>query len=179
MGFYGGAIPIGLLYVVTVLLANMFGMTFIGPVSVGTLIFGAVFTLRDRLHALGRPVVYRCIGIAVVGSGIIAMLGGAEWRVVVASVVALALNEAADTEIFEALSARPWAARVAASNAVSIPLDTILFNVIAFLGVLPLSFLAALSVVDIGLKAATSALVALWRVPRSSIAPEKIDATRP
>ena len=56
------------------------------------------------------------------------------WRVFIASFLAIVIAESADTEIFHHYRERSWIVRVTRSNAVSIPLDSILFNLIAFAG---------------------------------------------
>jgi uncharacterized integral membrane protein (TIGR00697 family) len=56
------------------------------------------------------------------------------WRVFLASFLAIVIAEAADTEIFHLYRNRSWISRVTRSNAVSIPVDSILFNLIAFAG---------------------------------------------
>jgi uncharacterized PurR-regulated membrane protein YhhQ (DUF165 family) len=152
------------LYILAILVANVTAAWFIGPVAVGTLFFGTVFTLRDRLHLrYGRGGVYWCVAAASIGTAAIALYGGASWRILAASLVALIIGESADTEIFQALHRRSWLVRVAASNSVSVPLDTIIFNMIAFYGDLPLSFLVALSLADMAIKALSSGIIALWR----------------
>jgi len=131
-------------------------------VSVGTLIFGVTFTQRDRMHARGRPFVYTVIAISAVlnlimlvsfsfvwGSAVTrffderewgwlaeasAMLQANGWRVFLASFLAILIAESADTEVFHLHRDRPWLTRVFRSNAVSIPIDSILFNLIAFAG---------------------------------------------
>lgn len=161
-------------YIAVIIAANITATWFVGPIAIGTLLFGAIFTLRDRLHAHGRRVVYSAICASAIGSAIVALVGGAEWRVIVASVVALVLSEATDTEIYHR-TAGAWLRRVAWSNAAAIPLDTALFNAIAFWGVLPLSFLVSVFAADIVIKVVTSGVIA-WFL-NSSIAPAAIHAT--
>lgn len=131
-------------------------------VSVGTLVFGITFTQRDRMHSRGRPFVYAVIGISAVlnlimlvsfsylwGAWVIDWLEGREWdwlassasmlqangwRVFLASFLAIVIAESADTEVFHYYRDRSWMTRVFRSNAVSIPVDSILFNLIAFAG---------------------------------------------
>lgn len=131
-------------------------------VSVGTLIFGITFTQRDRLHAHGRRFVYIAIGISALlnfimlttysfvwGQWLIdlfaergwtwlhesaAMLKDNGWRVFIASFLAIVVAESTDTEVFHFYRERSWLSRVYRSNAVSIPVDSVLFNVIAFAG---------------------------------------------
>ena len=155
------------LYVLAVLLANLTLNHFIalpvfGLLSVGTLFFGAVFTLRDRLHDFGLTAVYRAIVLALIvnayvgwlmmsnepnwltslinGSGLSAWLpvqsSDDRWRFIVASFIAILISELTDTAIFQKLMRKTWLYRALSSNAVSIPLDTFLFNVMAFYGIM-------------------------------------------
>jgi uncharacterized integral membrane protein (TIGR00697 family) len=131
-------------------------------VSVGTLVFGLTFTQRDRMHSLGRPFVYKVIFLSAVlnlimltslsyvwGGSLLAFLEARElnwfaealgmlmengWRVFLASFLAIVFAETTDTEIFHYYRDRTWIGRVVRSNAVSIPVDSILFNLIAFAG---------------------------------------------
>lgn len=103
-------------------------------VNVGTLFFGITFTQRDRLHRFGRAVVYRAIAAAAVANVVAAWSVGTPWRYVAVSFLVILVAEAADTEVYQRLIHRRWFARVAGSNAVSAPLDTVLFTVLAFAG---------------------------------------------
>ncbi len=131
-------------------------------VSVGTLVFGLTFTQRDRMHRKGRPFVYKVIFISAVLNLLMltslryvwgaplsalfdrhelhwfaqstAMLADSGWRVFLASFIAIILAESADTEVFHFYRDRSWIGRVVRSNAVSIPIDSLLFNLIAFAG---------------------------------------------
>lgn len=131
-------------------------------VSVGTLIFGLTFTQRDRMHRLGRPFVYKVIALsAVLSLGLLIsfrylwggwvvdacavrgwtwlaesaqMLKESGWRVFAASFLAILIAESADTEVFHRYRERSFLVRVIRSNAVSIPMDSLIFNVIAFAG---------------------------------------------
>jgi len=131
-------------------------------VSVGTLVFGITFTQRDRMHAKGRRFVYAVIAISAVlnllmlmsyryiwGDWVIQqfskaglewlrvsaeMLMDNGWRVFLASFLAIIIAESADTEIFHLYRDRSWLGRVLRSNSVSIPVDSLLFNLIAFGG---------------------------------------------
>lgn len=158
-------------YILAVLLANLTATLFlpfeIAPgtgilVSVGTLVFGLTFTQRDRMHAMGRPFVYKVILLSAVlnlilltslrylwGEALLAWLEQRElewfeeatamlmengWRVFLASFLAIVIAEGTDTEIFHHYRQHSWITRVIRSNAVSIPVDSILFNLIAFAG---------------------------------------------
>ena len=132
-------------------------------VDMGTFIYPITFTLRDVVHkALGRraarTLVLTAAGVnlfmalylqwaakapadasyALAGefSAVLAPL----WRITVASIIAEVVSELADTEVYHWFVTRvttghQWA-RVAVSNAVSVPIDNVLFCVLAF-GAIP------------------------------------------
>lgn len=103
-------------------------------VNVGTLFFGITFTQRDRVHRFGRRAVYAMIFGAAVANVLLAASLGTPLRYVAVSFLSIVLAETADTEIYQRLLRRRWLTRVAASNAVSAPLDTVIFTVLAFWG---------------------------------------------
>lgn len=94
-------------------------------------------------------------------------------RIILASFIAIVLAEAADTEIYQRLLQHSWLARVAASNAVSIPLDTLLFSTIAFAGVPDAPSLAQIVVGDLIFKGAISMAFALWKTRANSPPPAR------
>lgn len=156
------------IYIVAVLVANYTATWFIplpifGMVSFGTLVFGITFTQRDRVHRFGRKRVYMMIFIAAVGMVLESLFLGVEWRIILASFIAIILSETADTEVYQKLIKKSWMHRVIGSNLVSIPLDSILFNVIAFYGVFAPGMLVAIIFGEIVSKFATGSIVALWR----------------
>jgi queuosine precursor transporter len=157
-----------LIYIAATLASNYMAAWFVplpifGLVSIGTLTFGVTFTQRDKVHHFGRRAVYAMILAAAVLNVLESVFLGVSWRVILASFTAIILAEAADTEVYQRLMARPWLQRVAGSNAVSIPLDTILFTSIAFAGVFPLAMLISIMFGDIIVKAVISGLVAFRR----------------
>jgi hypothetical protein len=87
------------------------------------------------------------------------------WRIIAASFTAIVLSETADTEVYQQLIERSWLQRVTGSNLVSIPMDSLLFNVIAFAGLpdFPPLMLAQIIFGEIVTKFATGAGAALWR----------------
>jgi len=156
------------IYIIAVLIANYTATWFIplpifGMVSVGTLVFGITFTQRDRVHRYGRKSVYLMILIAAVGMALESLFLEVEWRIISASFIAIVLSETADTEIYQKLIKKSWMKRVIGSNLVSIPLDSILFNVIAFYGVFAPGMLIAIIFGEIVAKFATGFIAALWR----------------
>jgi queuosine precursor transporter len=161
-----------------------------GQVAVGTLIFGLTFTQRDRMHHMGRPFVYKVILISALlstvlllsvsygwGRSVAAFLSGLGWgwageslemladsgpRVLVASFIAIFLSEAANTEVYHRFRHRTWLTRVTRSNAVAIPLDSALFNLIAFAGVFEWSLIAQIVFGEIIVKFAVGGSYALF-----------------
>ena len=128
-------------------------------VDMGTFIYPITFTLRDVVHkVLGKRnaqlliicaafinlfMVFYLTWAASVASDP-SSFGGAEfslifaplWRIVVASIIAEVVSELMDTEVYHwfvtrITRERQWL-RVLVSNAVSVPIDNILFAVIAF-----------------------------------------------
>lgn len=164
-----------------------------GQVAVGTLIFGLTFTQRDRLHRFGRPVVYRMIGLAAVltlllllsykflwGQGLVLWLEARGWlwlaegmrilregtlRVIIASITALVLAESVDTEVFHRARQRSWLLRVLRSNAVSIPVDSLVFNLIAFAGIFPWGLWWGIVFGEVVVKSLVATLYALGWIP--------------
>ena len=126
-------------YIVCTLLANYTFDSFIplkgyGLINVGTLFFGITFTQRDRIHQYGRRCVYAMIFTAAVANIITALSLETPLRYVFVGFAAILLSEAADTEVYQRFIDKSWWTRVATSNAVSIPIDTVLFTVLAFYG---------------------------------------------
>jgi len=142
-------------------LVDLFGKAIDG----GTLIYPITFTLRDLIHkAAGKKVARALIGAAaainlamaglfwlvselplVADSGatseLFADVLGPVWRIVLASILAEVVGELIDTEVYSAWVKRfgpdkQWG-RVLVSNAAALPVDSVLFALIAFAGVVP------------------------------------------
>lgn len=155
-----------LIYIAAVIAANYTATVFIpfpvfGAVSVGTMIFGVTFTQRDRVHRMGRKVVYGMIVAAAILNAALSLFGEIPARIIIASFVSIVLAETADTEVYQKYLADRWMFRVLKSNAVSIPLDSLLFNIIAFWGVFPALQVAGLVFGEIVTKSIVSVLVAV------------------
>ena len=132
-------------------------------VDLGTFIYPITFTLRDVVHkALGRRAARTLVVTAAVvnlfRAGYLQWAAkapshpsyalGAEfeavlaplWRIAVASIIAEVISELVDTEVYHwfvrRVTTRHQWARVAVSNAVSVPIDNVLFALCAF-GSLP------------------------------------------
>jgi uncharacterized PurR-regulated membrane protein YhhQ (DUF165 family) len=139
-------ILITIAYVVIVAVSNLLVDKFIdlgafGLLSAGTITFGITFTIRDLAHqasvraGLGRRPVFLMIGIAAVVNVCVAMATETPARFLAASFLAILISEVIDTEIYHRLRTRSWLVRVLSSNAVSVPLDSSIFTIVAFLGV--------------------------------------------
>jgi len=166
-----------IIYIVAVLAANLTATWFLplpgfGQVAVGTFIFGFTFTQRDRMHARGRKFVYAVIALAAGLSAILSAAGQVPPRIILASVIAIVLAETADTEIYQRLLAKSWWHRVLTSNAVSIPLDSLFFNLVAFLGVFDARMLVSLIVGEIVVKFLVGAVAAIWRGREHAVKPK-------
>ena len=133
-------------YVAVVAVSNLLVDKFIdlgafGLLSAGTITFGITFTIRDLAHqasvraGLGRRPVFLMIGIAAVVNVFVAMATVTPARFLAASFLAILISEVIDTEIYHRLRSRSWLVRVLSSNAVSVPLDSSIFTIVAFLGV--------------------------------------------
>jgi hypothetical protein len=135
-------------------------------IDAGTFVYPFTFTLRDLVHKTigkrgARALILSAAVINVVMAGMfwfvaqlpadqtvgpqtefIAVLAPV-WRIVFASIVAEVVAELIDTETYslwvERVTTRYQWARVLASNAVSVPLDSLIFSWGAFGGVLPVA----------------------------------------
>ena len=132
-------------------------------VDMGTFIYPITFTLRDVVHkALGkraaRALVMTAAAVNVfmalylqwaarVPSDVSFELGAQFeavlaplWRITIASILAEVVSELVDTEVYHwfvrRVTTRHQWARVAVSNGVSVPIDNLIFVVVAF-GALP------------------------------------------
>lgn len=160
-----------LIYILATLGANYTAAWFIpfpvfGQVAVGTFIFGITFTQRDKLHSAGRKWVYITIAAAAFANVLMSALLVVPLRIILASFLAIVLAETADTEIYQKLLRYPWLLRVAGSNAVSVPLDTLLFSLVAFGGVLSSGEMLSLLFGETVTKYAIGIVFALWREGR-------------
>lgn len=162
-------------------IAVVFGLS----LDAGTFIYPITFTLRDLVHKrLGkraaRLVVILAGGINLFMAAFFAFCAwlpgdpawglarefssvlGPVWRIVIASIVAEVAAEMVDTEVYHLWVTRvtrrhQWA-RVLMSNAVSVPLDSLIFCWIAFGGVLPAATVWSIVVANLIVKAAVTVL---------------------
>lgn len=146
-------------YVAIVAVSNLLVDKFIdlgafGLLSAGTITFGITFTIRDLAHqasvraGLGRKPVFLMIGIAALVNVLVAMATDTPARFLVASFLAILISEGIDTEIYHRLRSRSWLVRVLSSNAVSVPLDSSIFTIVAFFGVAGYDAITMLQIVQ-------------------------------
>lgn len=152
-------------------------------IDAGTFVYPFTFTLRDLVHKrLGVQAARLAIALAAAIN--LAMAGylafsawlpsdpswglgrefarvlGPVWRIVLASIVAELAAELADTEIYRLWVTRvtrrlQWL-RVLSSNALSVPLDSLIFCWGAFGGVLPVGTVWSIFAANLILKGAVS-----------------------
>ena len=140
-------------------------VAFVGlSMDAGTLIYPITFTLRDMVHKVvgkkgARVIIVTAAAINLAMAGLFWIVSrlpydveagpqpdwdavlSPVWRIVLASIAAEVLAELTDTEVYHLWVTRvtrryQWA-RVLFSNAVSVPLDSLLFCWLAFGGTLP------------------------------------------
>lgn len=124
------------LYVAAIVAANIItaGTTplDVGPLLIpwGTWLIGATFVLRDLVQLRhGRHGAYAAIGVALAASALTSAALGDTLAIVVASALAFAVSESADTEVFTRMRGR-LPKRVAASGTVGALLDSVIFAVV-------------------------------------------------
>ena len=170
-------------------------------VDAGTFIYPLTFTIRDMVHKqLGKTAARTVIFLAAVinlfmviffqfaawlpqdpswGLGKeFAIILGPVWRIVIASIVAEVISELIDTEVYHFWVTRitrkyQWA-RVLASNAVSIPIDSLIFCWGAFGFALPGSVVWSIFWANVIVKG----LVTLVSLPGIYLVKEKKDPDR-
>lgn len=155
-------------YVLAILLANITLDQFIpmpvyGQLSIGTLFFAVIFTLRDRIHEYGLKAVFLAIALALAVNTAYSVVFNIEARFIMASFVAIAIGELADTFVFQSLKQRNWLVKCLSSNLISVPLDAIFFTFLAFYGLpdFPLPVLFEIIYADVVVKYTIALLVAL------------------
>ncbi|MDW3178065.1 MAG: queuosine precursor transporter [Acidimicrobiia bacterium] len=158
-------------------------------VDAGTLVYPITFTIRDLIHKVaGKKVARTLIFTAAAINLAMAVLfwvvakwsgdpsAGEQlafeellapvWRIVLASIVAEIVSEIIDTEAYERWVDRfgskfQWG-RVLSSNAIAIPIDSILFVTIAFVGDLPGSLIWEIFWLNVVFKGAVTLISLPW-----------------
>lgn len=158
----------------------LFGLS----MDAGTLIYPLTFTLRDMVHkTIGlqatRALILCAAVINLFMAGLFWLVASLPsdlsvgpqsefatvlapvWRIVFASIIAEVLSELIDTEVYRLWVKRTakyqWG-RVLTSNAVSVPIDSLLFVSIAFVGTMPLTVVGSILLANILVKGATTLL---------------------
>jgi uncharacterized integral membrane protein (TIGR00697 family) len=133
-------------------------------VDAGTLVYPLTFTIRDLVHKVAgkqvaRALIFTAAAINIAMAGLFWVVAewpghpsagdqlafgevlAPVWRIVLASIVAEVVSEMIDTEAYERwvdhFGAKFQWGRVLSSNAIAIPIDSVLFVLIAFVGDLP------------------------------------------
>ena len=172
------------------------GVVFGLAVDMGTFIYPITFTLRDVVHkVLGKRSAQTVIITAAVinllmaayfswvasvpsdpdwGLGVeFSAILGPIWRIVVASILAEVVSELIDTEVYQwyvdRFGQRNQWARVVLSNAVSIPVDSLIFSIGAFGWALPWGVVWQIFLFNLVVKY----LVSLLSIPLIYLVPEK------
>lgn len=165
------------------------------PIDGGTFIYPLTFTLRDLAHKLlgkhaARTLIFTAAAINLVMAALFAFVAwlpadptwglqdafsailGPVWRIVIASIIAEVVSELLDTEMYHLWVTRvtrryQWL-RVLVSNAVSVPVDSLIFCWIAFWG-LPAATVWGIVAANVLVKGA----VTLFSLPGIYLVPEK------
>lgn len=155
----------------------------------GTLIYPFTFTLRDMVHkvagiAVARTLIFTAAIVNLVMAALFLIVSNLPadltvgeqlafvnvlspvWRIVIASIIAEVISELIDGETYQAWVNRigehyQWT-RVLTSNAVSVPIDSILFSVLAFGGVLPWPIVWSIALSNIIIKGITTIISLPW-----------------
>ncbi len=154
-------------------------------IDAGTLTYPLTFTLRDLVHKIGGRHVARVVILATASLNVFAALAlwataslpgdpaviaaaqesfgdvlNPVLRITAASVIAQVIAELIDTEVYHRYVVRfghraQWG-RVLSSNAVSIPIDSVVFVAIAFGGVVPFGVAVSIVWANVVVKGLTS-----------------------
>lgn len=177
-------------------MVDMFGIY----VPAAVFIYALTFTLRDVVHKqLGKQTaVFMVLTAGVVNVLMAAYFVFTVWlkpapfwgnqeaynlilgvvpRIVGASILAEMISELIDTEIYHRIKhLAPWK-RVLGSNAVSLPIDSLIFVSVAFAGTMPLSALISVMLGQILLKAVITviSIPLIYVIPDKPLTPELID----
>jgi len=158
-------------------------------VDAGTLIYPFTFTLRDLVHKAGGIRVARAVIIAAAGMNLFMsvlfwvvarlpadMSVGPQltfgqvlspvWRIVIASITAQIVSELVDGEVYQLwvnkVGHRLQWMRVLTSNSVSVPLDSLLFCGLAFVGRMPLAVVISIFFANVIAKGVTTLVSLPW-----------------
>jgi queuosine precursor transporter len=130
--------------------------------TIGTLVFGLTFTLRDELHSQGLQKVYLGIGMASVLALVVNFVLGLPLQIIFASLVAFVFSETLDTQAFQNFRSQNWLYKCLFSNFLSVPFDAILFNHLAFWGTPLQPIIWQLIFSQVIFKYIVATMLALW-----------------
>lgn len=130
------------LYLAAIVAANLV-VTALGPsaaVATAFVLIGLNITARDRLHDAwsGHGLRWKMALLIAAGGGLSWLVNHGAAKIALASSVAFAVSEAADSIVYQALHRRSWYARSNGSNIVSAAVDSAIFPALAFGAFLPL-----------------------------------------
>lgn len=159
-------------------------VNFIGfSIDAGTFIYPITYTLRDLVHKKAGKKVAQTLIFVVAGLNLFmafffwfvsilpadivvgpqrefgAVLSPV-WRIVIASIISEVISELVDTEIYhfwvtKVTTKYQWL-RVLVSNAFSVPVDSVIFSFLAFLGSFPFEVVVSIILSNIIIKYATT-----------------------
>jgi hypothetical protein len=128
-------------YLIAIVSANMIVAHFGPSVSVLTafLFIGLNLTARDALHDAwrGRRLKIKMAALIAGGSVLSWILNKDAGSIALASAVSFGISELADSGVYEKLKRYNWFRRVTSSNIAGALIDSILFPLLAFGGVMP------------------------------------------
>jgi len=171
----------------------------IGSFSIdgGTIIYPITFTLRDLIHkTLGKKVARFVVFVAGIINAIIAlmfyivtllpqdpswglqseftMILGPVWRITIASILAQVISELIDTEAYQffvdKISKRYQWGRVLFSNFFSVPVDSIIFCLVAFYNTIPFPVVVSIITANILIKGIVTicSIPLIYTVPKNN-----------
>ncbi|MFV1949049.1 MAG: queuosine precursor transporter [Anaerolineales bacterium] len=165
-------------------------------IDAGTFVYPLTFTLRDMVHKVAGIKTARILIIAAAGVNLVMALlfkvvsilpadltVGPQieftrvlspiWRIVAASILAEVVSELIDTESYriwvEKVTTKHQWTRVLVSNAISIPVDSFLFSMLAFWGVFPPTVVFSIFLSNMIIKGITTII----SIPGIYLVPEK------
>ena len=165
-------------------------------IDAGTFIYPLTFTLRDMVHKVAGIKTARILIIAAAGVNLLmalffkvvsllpadlsvgpqlefAQVLSPIWRIVAASILAEVITELIDTESYriwvENVTTKHQWSRVLVSNAISIPVDSFLFSMLAFWGVFPAGVVFSIFLSNMIIKGITTVI----SIPGIYLVPER------
>jgi uncharacterized integral membrane protein (TIGR00697 family) len=177
------------IYLASTLIANVASLRIVEvfgwSLDAGTFIYPITFTLRDVIHkvagrAAARAAIFTGAFINLMMAGYFWWVAnltpdmnvgeqaewvkvlGPQWRIVIASIVAMIIAELIDTAVYSKWVKKfghkyQWG-RVLSSNGVSSPIDSLIFSFIAFYGLMPISVVMSIFWSMVWIKLATSVI---------------------